>query len=57
MRLSTSRTLERYSSSLALSGELTSRDRRAASSFTRSRMLSMRRLPLFSKRLSKASEG
>ena len=56
-RCSTSRTLVRYSSSFARSSPLIRRLRPLASSVTRSRMLSMRRLPLFSKRLSKASEG
>ena len=57
MRFSTSRTLVRYSSSLVLSLPLTLRDRLAASSFTLSRMLWARRLPRFSNRLSKASDG
>ena len=56
-RRSTSRTLVRYSSSLARSPELTRRPRPSASSRTRSRMLWFRLLPLLSNRESKASEG
>ena len=56
-RFSTSRTLVRYSSSLALSLELIARLRVSASPLTRSRMLMLRRLPRFSKRLSQAKEG
>ena len=56
-RFSTSRTLVRYSSSLARSPALTWRLRSAASSRTRSRMLWLRLLPRLSKRLSKASDG
>ena len=56
-RFSTSRTLVRYSSSLARSARLTCRLSAAACSLTRSRMLSVRRLPWLSKRLSKASDG
>src|SRR5262249_53064880 len=56
-RFSTSRTLVRYSSSLALSALLTCRWSAAVCSCTRSRMLSVRRLPWLSKRLSNASDG